>query len=192
MPKTFTLFLLAAAFAVSACSSGGDGAPEPSVTESTSSDGGSTALSNVEAADGRAMEWNGDADLYSIASATPQLDAEGRSPGWLYTYVSESAGSVATISVEDDVVAMDPAQELPEADVSFLAENALPDDAELLDSSDAIGESEEVGAILEETPDSETAAGLDSVSGGEPVWRFSTIRGEERVEETVPAVEGGS
>ncbi len=190
--KTFALFLLAVAFAVSACSSGGNGAPEPSVAESTSSGGGSTALSNVEAADERAVEWNEDADLYSIASATPQLDAEGRSPGWLYTYVSESAGSVATISVEDGVVAMDPEQELPEADINFLADNALPDADELLDSSDAIKESGEVGTILEENPNSETAAGLDSVSGGEPVWRFSTIRNEERVEKTVPAVKGGS
>lgn len=190
------LILLTVAFAVSACSSGGDPSGDGGgASESTSPEGaaeGSTALSNVEAASERAMEWNEDAEMYSVASATPQLDAEGNSPGWLYTYVSESAGVVATVSVEDGVVAMDPEQELPEADIAFLSESALPPPEELLDSSEAVGQSEEVGAVLEESPESETAAGLDSVSGGEPVWILSTLQGEERVEERVPAVDGGS
>jgi hypothetical protein len=191
MRKILAFVLMAVVFAVSGCSGDG-GSPEPSVAEESAAKDGSTALSNVEAADERAAEWNEDAELYSIASATPELGAEGNSPGWLYTYVSGSAGSVATVSVEDGTVAMDPEQELPEADINFLGENALPEAGELLDSSEAIEETEEVRTILEEEPASETAAGLDSVSGGEPVWRFSTIRGEERVEETVPAVEGGS
>ncbi|MBA2693636.1 MAG: hypothetical protein H0U65_14290 [Rubrobacter sp.] len=161
------------------------------VPEETTAGGGSTALSNVEAADERAAEWNGDAELYAIAAATPQLDAEGNSPGWLYTYVSESAGAVATVSYEGGSVGMDPEQELPEEDIAFLSESALPPAEELLDSGEALEEAGEVGAVLEGNPGSETAAGLDSVSGGEPVWRFSTIQGEERVEESVPAVVGG-
>ncbi len=188
MRRIFIVVLLAvAAVVVSACSS------EPSSPEGASSGGsGTTALSNIEAADERAMEWNEDAELYAIAALTPQLDAGGSSPGWLYTYVSESAGAVASVSHEDGEAAVDPEQELPEADIEFLSENALPPAGELLDSSEAIEESEEVGAVLEENPSSETAAGLDSVSGGEPVWRFSTIRDDERVEESVPALDGGS
>jgi hypothetical protein len=164
------------------------------VPEETTAGGGSTALSNVEAADGRAAEWNEDAELYAIAAATLRLDAEGNSPGWLYTYVSESAGAIATVSYEGGSggsVGMDPEQELPEEDITFLSESALPPAEELLDSGEALEEAGEVGAVLEGNPGSETAAGLDSVSGGEPVWRFSTIQGEERVEESVPAVVGG-
>lgn len=201
MRRILIVVLLAAAVVVvvSACSSGTDSSGtddsgEPSTPEATSASagGGSSALSNIEAADERAMEWNEDAELYSIASATPQLDAEGNSPGWLYTYVSGSAGAVATVSYEGGAVGMDPEQELPEADVEFLTQSALPPAEELLDSPEALEESEEVGAVLEENPESETAAGLDAVSGGEPVWRFSTIQGEERVEESAPALAGGS
>ncbi|CAN5600524.1 MAG: hypothetical protein M3494_06265 [Actinomycetota bacterium] len=189
MRKIFMVIFLAVA--ATGCSEA-DTPTEPSVFEGTSSGGGTTALSNVEAADERAVEWNEDAELYAIAAATPQLDAGGNSPGWLYTYVSESAGSVATISYEGGSVGMDPEQELPEEDISFLSESALPPPGELLDSSEALEEAGEVGAALEEDPGLETAAGLDSVSGGEPMWRFSTIRGEERVEESVSATGGGA
>lgn len=188
MRRASVLILLIVVFAVFACSP--DGSPGPETTAESA--GGATALAGVEEADERASEWNEDAELYAIASATPQLDAEGNSPGWLYTYVSESAGAVATVSVEGGAVAMDPEQELPEADIGFLSENALPPAGELLDSSEAIERSEEIGAILEENPGAETAAGLDSVSGGEPVWLFSTVQGEERVEERIPALAGGS
>lgn len=196
MRKMFLFALLAAAVvAASGCSESGTPA-EPSAPEATSSSSGggsgTTALSSIEAADGRAMEWNGDAELYAIASAAPRLDAAGNSPGWLYTYVSESAGAVATVSHEGGAVAMDPEQELPEADIEFLSESALPPAGELLDSSEALEDAGGVAAVLDEEPSAETAAGLDSVSGGEPVWRFSTLRGGERVEESVPAVSAGS
>lgn len=187
MRRIYIFILLMAALSVSACSS----EPTGSSTAAESA-GGSTALSNAEEAEERAGEWNEDAQLYAVAAATPQLDAEGNAPDWLYTYVSESAGAVATVSYESGAIAMDPEQELPEADIGFLTENALPPVEELIDSSEAIEEAADVGAILEEEPGAETAAGLDSVSGGEPVWRFSTIQGEERVEEQVPALSGGS
>lgn len=190
MRKT-SIFLILAAFFFAACSSGNGGSPESASTVESAGDPGSTAFANIEAANERAEEWNEDAQLYAVAAATPRLDTRGRSPGWFYTYVSESAGAVASVSVEGGEVAMEPAQELPGADISFLSENALPPAEELLDSSEAITESEEIGAVLEENPEARTAAGLDSVSGGEPVWLFSTIRGEERIEERVPAVSGG-
>jgi hypothetical protein len=186
MLKTVSIVAVAVLF-VSGCGA----EPPPVVPEQTTAEG-STALSNVEAADERAAEWNEDAELYAIAAATPQLDAGGTSPGWLYTYVSESAGAVATVSVEENTVGIDPEQELPEEDITFLSESALPEAGELLDSDEALEQAEEVSAVLESSPDTETAAGLDSVSGGEPMWRFSTIQDEERVEESVPAVGGGA
>lgn len=186
------ILFFVASLAAFGCSEA-DTPTEPSVPEGTSSGGGgATAFSNVEAADEQAVEWNEDAELYAIAAATPRLDAEGNSPGWLYTYVSESAGAVATVSYEDGSVGMDPEQELPEEDISFLSESALPPPDELLDSGEALEEAGEVLSVLEDDPGLETAAGLDSVSGGEPVWRFSTIRGEERVEESVSAAGGGA
>ncbi|MGH3090241.1 MAG: hypothetical protein ACRDSJ_23405 [Rubrobacteraceae bacterium] len=186
MRKAFVLILLAvASFACEEEDRSASG-------EDTASGGGVAALSGVEAANERASEWSEDAELYAVATATPSLDAEGNSPVWLYTYVSESAGAVATFPVEDGEAGMDPEQELPEPDIDFLSENALPPADELIDSSEAVDETEEVGVVLEENPGAEVSVGLDSVSGGEPVWIFSTIRGEERVDERVPALaEGG-
>ncbi|MGI8649046.1 MAG: hypothetical protein ACR2KW_01515, partial [Rubrobacter sp.] len=116
----------------------------------------------------------------------------GESPSWLYTYISESASAVASVTYsEAEGPRLDPAQQLPEADVSYITENVLPDTSQLTNSTEAIGQTDEVLAALEEDPGIAASAGLDSFSGGEPQWIFATTQGEERVEERVPAV-GGS
>lgn len=151
-----------------------------------------SALSGIEAADEAATGWQGDAELYAIAAATPRLDAEGGSPSWLYTYVSETAGAVRSVTyTESESARLDPAQELPESDITYIAENTLPEVARLTDSPEAISRTEEVSAALGEDPGIAASAGLDSFSGNGPEWIFATTRGDERVEERVPAV-GGS
>jgi hypothetical protein len=49
----------------------------------------------------------------------------------------------------------------------------------------------EVREVLRGDPEAPASAGLDSFSGGEPVWIFSTARGDERVEERIPATRDG-
>lgn len=149
---------------------------------------GVAAFSGLEAAEAEATGWQPDAELYAVASATPSLDSEGGSPSWLYTYVSESAGAVASVVYEGDQARIDPAQELPETDISYILENTLPPPEELRDSGEAIEEARDVLAAIEEEPGVAASAGLDSFSGEGPEWIFSTTRGEERVEDRVPAV----
>ncbi|AHY45382.1 Hypothetical Protein RradSPS_0099 [Rubrobacter radiotolerans] len=149
---------------------------------------GVAAFSGLEAAGEEATGWQEDAELYAVASATPSLDSEGNSPSWLYTYVSESAGAVASVVYEGDQARIDPAQELPEADINYILENTLPPPEELLDSGEAVEDAQDVLSALEEEPGVAASAGLDSFSGEGPEWIFSTTRGEERVEDRVPAV----
>lgn len=149
------------------------------------------ALSGIGAAEEEAAGWQEDAELYAIAAATPRLDAGGESPSWLYTYVSESAGGVASVAYSGaEGARLEPAQELPEADIEYIARNVLPEASSLTDSTQAIGRTEQVGGALGEDPGIAASAGLDSFSGGCPEWIFATTRGEDRVEERVPAVEG--
>ncbi len=174
--------------------SGGPGESEPettgeSVMVAPRAEGEAVAaLSGLEAADEAAVGWQEDAGLYAVAAATPTLNAEGESPSWLYTYVSESAGAVASVTYsEAEGARLDPAQELPEADITYISDNLLPEPASLTDSTEAIEAAREVGSALEENPEAEASAGLDSFSGNGPEWIFATAQGEERIEERVPA-----
>lgn len=149
------------------------------------------ALDGVEEADRAATGWREDAELYAIASVAPQVDAEGSAPGWLYTYVSPSAGAVASVSVAGGEAELTPEQGLPDEQIEDISNNTLPPPGGLLDSPEAMEMAGEVREVLREDPESQTSAGLDSFSGGRPVWIFSTVKGDERVEERVPAAEGG-
>lgn len=179
--------MVLAVFSLGACSSGDD-ASSGGGTSGQHGGEGVPALAGVETAGERASEWSDDARLYAIAVATPRLDEEGKSPGWLYTFVSESKGAVATISVEGEKVEMDPAQELSEADIRDILDHTLPSAGGLLDSTEAIEEATRVVDVLEEDPEAQASAGLDSFSGGgEPAWIFAATRDGERIEEKVPA-----
>lgn len=197
----YSLFLVLFAAAVFAwgCSSGGESGAggdseggEGAATMAQPAGGeGMAAFSGAREAEARASDWRDDAQLYAVAAATPSLDARGRSPSWLYTYVSESTGAIMSVTVSKDGAEAAPAQELPEADINLILQNTLPDTAGMIDSPEATRQTREVVSILEENPDSQVSAGLDSFSGGEPEWIFATTRGEDRVEERTPAVAGG-
>ena len=135
----------------------------------------------------QAAEWRGDAELYAIASPAPRVDEAGRSPQWLYTYVSESSGTVASVTVAGGETEIAPEQELPEGQIRDISDNTLPPPAELKDSSEAIKDAEKIREALKGEDDTELTAGLDSFSSEGPVWIFSAVKGEKRVEQKVPA-----
>jgi hypothetical protein len=191
--------LACAAFAIS-CSGEGSTDPDqgvprtapstvaaPVVTEGTPR---VPALSGVEEADRLAAGWREDAELYAIASIVPEVDANGRSPGWLYTYVSPSAGAVASVSLASGEATITPEQTLPEPQIRDIAANTLPPPDELLDSPEAMQAAEGVRALLERRPAAQVSAGLDSFSTEDPVWIFSAADGEQRVEEKITALRG--
>lgn len=198
-PRYRTLFvLLLVVLALPACSpeSGGGGG-------GTTSAGGAAglprvpkdaprvpALSGVEEAERVAAGWRKDAELYAISSFVPRVDAGGRAPAWLYTYVSRSAGAVASVSITGGKAELLPEQKLPEGDIENIAGNTLPPPEELVDSTQAIKKAPEVRKLLNRNPETAASAGLDSFSSEEPIWIFSTARDTERVEERVPATRG--
>lgn len=165
--------------------SGGGTVAPPEVTEGTPR---TAALDSVPEADGIAREWEEDAQLYAVASIAPRVDAEGRAPGWLYTYVSPSAGAVASVSLAGAEAEITRPQRLPEPQIRDITQNVLPPPGRLKDSSEAIAEAPEVLRVVESSPGSEVSAGLDSFSSESAVWILSTTSGEERVETKVPAV----
>lgn len=188
IPLVFALLVLVSA----ACSSqpaqeppGNQKAAEaPTVPEGTLR---TAAFSGVKKAEEVAAEWREDAELYAVASPAPQVDAEGRSPGWLYTYVSKSAGVVASVTVAGEKAKLAPEQELPEDQIRDISKNLLPSPEQLKDSSEAIQEAGEVREVLESDKEAKATAGLDSFSSGGPVWIFSAAQGDERVEQKIPA-----
>ena len=157
----------------------------PEVTEGTPR---TAALASVPEADGIARDWEEDAELYAVASIAPRVDAQGRAPGWLYTYVSPSAGAVASVSLAGAEAEITPPQKLPEVQIEDISDNLLPPPEELIDSPEAIADAPEVLEVVEGSPDAQVSAGLDSFSSEEAVWILSTTAGEERVEEKVPAL----
>lgn len=188
--------LACAAFAVS-CSGESSTDPEqggPRTAQSTVAVPEGTprvaALPGVQEADRLAAGWREDAELYAIASIVPRVDAGGRSPGWLYTYVSPSARAVASVSVAGGEATLTPQQPLPESQIRDIAANTLPPPEELLDSPEAMEAAEGVRALLERRPGAEVSAGLDSFSTEDPVWIFSAVDREERVEEKITALRG--
>ncbi|HET7480079.1 MAG TPA: hypothetical protein VFJ72_11250 [Rubrobacteraceae bacterium] len=149
--------------------------------------GAVAALSGVQKADQAAAEWQSDAELYAIASLKPQVDAEGRAPAWLYTYVSSSRKAVVSVSVSGGKVADTPEQALPDEQIEDISNHTLPPPARLLDSTEAVKKSGKFLDTLKSEPGLDASAGLDSFSTGKPVWIFSTAKGDKRVEERVSA-----
>lgn len=176
---------------------GGDGTSGESVPETTRNEAAAptvpedaqrtTALAGAEEADRLAAGWREDAELYAIASMTPQVDAEGRAPGWLYSYVSPSAGAVAIVPVIGGKAEPSPEQQLPEEQVEEISENVLPPPEELLDSPEAMARADEVREVLQREPEADASAGVDSFSSEDPTWIFATASGDERVEERITA-----
>jgi len=122
------------------------------------------------------------------------VDAGARSESWLYSYVSPRAGTVAGVAVSGGEARLQPEQSLPPADIENVARNALPPPEGLLDSPEAMAadEAAEVRGAVEGSTSAESAAGLDSFSGGEPAWILSALDDSgERVEARVPAGRGG-
>ncbi len=150
-----------------------------------------SALSGAEKAGSQAAGWNKDAALYAIASITPQVDAEGGAPGWLYSYVSPSAGAVVSVSIRGEKVELDPQQKLPPDQIKDISNHALPPAGKLLDSPEAIKKARKVTKILKSEPGTAASAGLDSFSSESPVWIFALAQSGQRVEEKITATRSG-
>ncbi|QYJ16563.1 hypothetical protein Rxycam_02396 [Rubrobacter xylanophilus DSM 9941] len=188
---TVLVVVVCAAILLSGCSRE-EGARGASAGETTAAPvRWSTALAGVEEASEEARRWREDALLYAVATPEPALDARGRSPAWLYTFVSPSAGAVASVEVRGGEARRLPEQPLPESDIQNLRRNALPPPERLLDSDEALRRTREVRGLLSGTGGRTASAGLDSLSGGGPVWIFATVGEGRRLEERVPAVSGG-
>lgn len=161
--------------------------------ETTAASAGAVpAFAGIAEAGRLAEDWRPDARLYAVASLGP-VDADGRSSGWLYSYVSRRAGKVVGVAVSGGEARRQPEQSLPAANIRDIERNALPPAGRLLDSTGAMAaeEAEGVRNALRENPSAESAAGLDSFSGGGPAWILSAVGpGGERIENRVPAVEG--
>lgn len=188
--------LLALAIPISACSGGSEGSPptsqdtgqttpvaEETMMERTSSgstsveetteQGSPTALSGgLEAARDSAKSWNEDAELYAIASLRPNMNVKGENGGWLYSFVSESEGSVLSLPYSGGEVRKVQAQELPPGQIERIASDTLSAD-ELVDTPEAVQRSEEIRSYLEENPQAGGSAGVDSASGDGPEWILS-------------------
>lgn len=145
------------------------------------------AFVGLKKADKVAKKWNEDARLYAIASVSPEVDAEGRSAGWLYSYVSESGTGIALISVEKGKATLRQEPPAPAGQVRQISERALPSSGKLIDSPEAMGKAGKVKKFIRENPGSQVSAGLDSFSTGKPTWILATLSEGGRVEEKVPA-----
>lgn len=168
----------------------------PATTEETTaqdaaaaqeSSGSSTAFgAGLEAARNEAESWNQDAELYAVASLQPNVDAQGESDSWLYSFVSESAGAVISIPYSGGSLRSGQGQELPGGQIRRIAGDTLST-GELVDTPQAIQRSEKVRRYLRENPRSGASAGLDSASADEPEWILSVPA--EGIQERVSAVE---
>lgn len=199
LKATLLMALVVCALVPVSCGSGGESPPAettaagnaqkaPTVPADTAR---VAALDGIEKADELAAGWKEDAELYALASATPQVDADGRAPSWLYTYVSPSAGAVASVSITGEKAKLLPEQALPDDQIRDISNNTLPPPGKLLDSPKAMEKATKVRKVLESDPGTQTAAGLDSFSSEQPVWFVSTTQSGERVEERITATKTG-
>ena len=150
------------------------------------------AFTGLSKADSAAKGWEKDAKLYAIASVVPKVDAEGRGPAWLYTYISASADAVKSIMVDGGKVKSLQDQSVPQQSVDLLEQKALPSSGKLIDSPEAMKKSNRVRGFLKKNPGAKSSAGLDSTSTPKPVWILATVKGDQRIEERIPATSGGS
>jgi hypothetical protein len=147
--------------------------------------GAVTALSGgLGEARERAESWNEDAELYGIASLRATVNVEGENSGWLYSFVSESTGSVISVPYVDGQLRNAQGQELPDGQIRRIADDTLPI-SELVDSPEAMQRSDKVRNYLEENPEAGASAGLDSGSGDEVEWIL--IIPAEALQDRVPA-----
>lgn len=146
-----------------------------------------SALEGLAEADVVAGNWNKDAELYSIASVSPEVDAQGRSPGWLYSYVSEAGKGVALISVEKGKARLVQEPPVPESQLQNIYEDTLPSSERLIDSSEAMDQAAKIKTAIQKNPDSRVSAGLDAVSSNGPTWTLASISQSGPVQEQVPA-----
>lgn len=149
-------------------------------------DGMSTALEGIEEAQSEAESWNEDAELYSIVSRPPDVNAQGENSGWQYAFVSESGEAIALIFYRGGESQGLQEQPVPGAQAETISSDALPV-GNLVDSSEALERSGEVQNYLEENPDSGISASVDSASSDEPEWILQAQQGQ--LNERVPAVE---
>lgn len=163
-------------------------APEETTAGQGDSNGGdTTALSGgLEEARSEAESWNEDAEIYAIASLRPKMNAEGENAGWLYSFVSESEGSIISIPYRNGEIQNTQGQELPAEQIDRLTELTLPVE-DLVDTPEAVQRSEEVRNYLEENPQAGASAGVDSASRDEPEWILSVP--EDGLQDRVSAVE---
>ncbi len=143
-------------------------------------------------ADQAARRWHKDSKIYAISSYPPKVDAQGRAPSWLYTYVSPSGKSFASFLVTGGKVKPTRQGSLPEKDIKNLVKHALPPQSKLLDSTQAVKKAPKFESYLKKNPGTEASAGLDSFSSKKPAWILNTVSRGKRIEEKVPAVSGGS
>ncbi len=149
--------------------------------------GPSTALSGgLEEARERAKSWNEDAELYAIASVPATVNAAGENGGWLYSFVSESAGAVISVPYTGGRLRQAQGQQLPEGQIRRISGDTLST-GDLVDSSEAIQRSDDVKSYLENNPQAGASAGLDSGSGDEPEWILSIP--SEALQDRVSATE---
>ncbi|MDN5697507.1 MAG: hypothetical protein L0G70_05960 [Rubrobacter sp.] len=171
----------------------GAASTEGTSMQGTAASGGnmSTALEGLEAAQSEAESWNDDAELYAIA-AQPQgeqlsVNAQGESGGgWIYSFISESASETLSLPYVDGEVQDAQGQSFPEQQLERISEDTLPTE-DLIDSSQAISQAQEIQSYLEENPDAGASAGVDSGTTDEPEWIFSVP--QDGLQERVPAVE---
>ena len=161
--------------------------PEETAGEAASSPEGGTeevpALSGVEEATRVASERNEDAQFYSITGRP--VTAEGRSAGWAYSFVSESAGELVTVGVTDGQAQIVNVAPQPPTVIQQVSSNVLPPVDQLVDSTGAVEQAAEFQSYMQQNPGARSSAGLDAASTGEPEWFL--IVGEAGLQERVSA-----
>lgn len=156
-----------------------------SMESTTSVQGASTALEGLEDARSEAEEWNGDAELYSIVSRPPEVNARGENGGWQYAFVSESGGSIALIFYQGGESRGLQEPPIPAEQAEAISGDTLPV-GDLIDSSEAIERSDEVRSYLGENPGG-VSVSVDSATSDEPQWILQAQQGQ--LNERVPATE---
>lgn len=154
-------------------------------SSSDSSSPGTTALSGVEEARSEAEAEAPDAELYSVVSSRPTVNAEGEAGGWLYSFVSSSGGTLISVPFSGGEPQQAQEQELPGQQIEQIAGDTLPVD-ELIDSPEALQEAGEVQSYLEDNPEAGASFGVDSATSEEPQWIIQVP--EAQLDERIPAV----
>ena len=85
-----------------------------------------------------------------------------------------------------------PDQSVLQQSVDLLEQKALPSSGKLIDSPEAMKKSNRVRKFLKKNPGAKSSAGLDSTSTPKPVWILATVKGDQRIEERIPATSGSS